>query len=123
MYTVYLHIILRVPCHAIDRSVRHVVLTSLAPQQRDELHQSAPLFRRKFGRRQRGLPPASLNRHFTPLSLYVHRSSLCLTQVRYIAPVFPWNDPKFARPPVSSLEVPKASACGQHCHARRARCK
>jgi hypothetical protein len=31
------------------------------------------------------------------------------SQVRYIAPVFPWNDPKFARPPVSSLEVPKAS--------------
>ena len=49
----------------------------------------------------------------TAISLFfhVHRSSLCLTQVRYIAPVFPWNDPKFARPPVSSLEVPKASAC------------
>jgi hypothetical protein len=37
-------------------------------------------------------------------------------QVRYIAPVFPWNDPKFARPPVSSLDVPKASTCAIRMH-------
>lgn len=37
------------------------------------------------------------------------------SEVRYIAPLFPWNDPKFARPPVSSIEAPKAiTGCTKH---------
>jgi len=37
------------------------------------------------------------------------------SEVRYIAPLFPWNDPKFARPPVSSLQAPKAIiGCTKH---------
>jgi hypothetical protein len=34
----------------------------------------------------------------------------CPSKVRYIAPVFPWNDPKFARPPVSSLQARNVSS-------------
>ena len=47
----------------------------------------------------------SRHSHFSK-AVFSHCS---LPQVRYIAPVFPWNDPKFARPPVSSLQAPQVS--------------